>query len=108
MKLGRRARYILAPAAQEDLVAIHDYYREEAGYRVARKMLAEFVAAFRLIARSPGIGHKREDLAESRPFLFWTMRDFLIVYRSGTTPLEIVMIVHGSRDVARVISRSSF
>jgi plasmid stabilization system protein ParE len=101
----RRARYILAPTAQEDLVAIRDYYLNEAGFRMARQMLAEFVNAFRTIARHPGIGHRREDLAESRPVLFWPMRDYLIVYRFGTHPVEIVMIAHGSRDVARVISR---
>jgi plasmid stabilization system protein ParE len=104
MKRGR-ARYILAPAAQEDLVAIRDYHLEEAGHRIARQMLVEFVEAFRTIARNPGIGHRREDLAESRPVLFWPMRDYLIVYRSGTNPVEIVMIVHGRRDVTRIIAR---
>ena len=74
MTARRRARYILAPAAQEDLVAIRDYYLEQAGDRIARHLLVEFVAAFRLIARNPGIGHKREDLAESRSVLFWPMR----------------------------------
>jgi plasmid stabilization system protein ParE len=101
----RRARYILAPAAQEDLVAIRDYYLKAAGFRIARQMLVEFVEAFRTIARNPGIGHRREDLAESRPVLFWSVRDYLIVYRSGTNPVEIVTIAHGNRDVARIISR---
>ena len=36
------SRYILAPAAQEDLVAIRDYYLKEAGYRIARQMLVAF------------------------------------------------------------------
>ena len=48
--------YILAPTAQEDLVAIRDYYQKEASYRIARQMLAEFVDAFRTIAKTPGIG----------------------------------------------------
>ncbi len=53
------SRYILAPAAQEDLVAIQDYYLREVGYKIARQMLVDFVQAFQSIARSPGIGHKR-------------------------------------------------
>ena len=97
-------RYVLAPAAQEDLVAIRDYYPEEAGYRIARQMLAEFVKAFQTIARAPGVGHKREDLAGARPVLFWPVRDYLIVYRSAK-PVEIVTIVRGSRDVAVVLKR---
>ena len=76
------SRYILAPAAQEDLVAIRDYYAEEAGHRIARQMLVELTKAFQTIAHTPGIGHKREDLAGDRPVVFWPMRDYLIVYCS--------------------------
>lgn len=98
-------RYILAPAAQEDLVAIRDYYLKEASYRIARQMLVEFVQAFQAIAHSPGIGHKREDLAGDRPVLFWPMRDHLIIYRSATKPVEIVTIAHASRDIAVILKR---
>jgi len=79
--------YFLAPTAQEDLVAIRDYYLKEAGVRVARQMLVDFVEAFRLISRVPGIGHKREDLAADRPVLFWPMREYLIVYRAASDPV---------------------
>ena len=99
------SRYILAPAAQEDLVAIRDYYLKEAGDRTARQMLVEFAKAFQTIARTPGIGHSREDLAGDRPVLFWPMRDYLIVYRAATNPVEIVTIVRGSRDVAVILKR---
>jgi toxin ParE1/3/4 len=99
------SRYILARAAQEDLVAIRDYYLSEAGHRVARQMLVEFTTAFQAIARTPGIGHLRQDLAGELPVLFWPMRDYLIVYRAATKPLEIVTIVRGSRDVAVILRR---
>jgi len=97
--------YILIPVAQEDLADIRDYYLEEGGYRVARQMLVEFVETFRFLARTPGAGHKREDLAEDRPILFWPMRDFLILYRTGTSPLEIITIARGSQDLPKVIGR---
>jgi hypothetical protein len=32
-------------------------------------MLVEFVEAFRLLAKNPGAGHTRKDLAEDRPIL---------------------------------------
>jgi toxin ParE1/3/4 len=99
------SRYVLAPAAQEDMVAIRDYYLREAGYRIARQMLVEFTKAFQTIARTPGIGHQREDLAGDRSVLFWSMRDYLIVYRAATKPVEIVTIVRGSRDVAVILRR---
>jgi plasmid stabilization system protein ParE len=97
--------YILAPTAQEDLLAIRDYYLREAGYRIARHMVVEFIEAFRAIARNPNIGHKRDDLAENRSVLFWGIRDYLIIYRAGTKPVEIVSIARGSRDVARIIEQ---
>ena len=99
------SRYILAPFAQEDLVNIRDYYLEEAGSRVARQMLAEFVEAFRFLARNPRIGHPRNDLAGDRPVLFWRVREYLVVYKAETKPLEIVTIVRGSRDIPNVIGK---
>ncbi|MBV9085610.1 MAG: type II toxin-antitoxin system RelE/ParE family toxin [Acidobacteriaceae bacterium] len=62
-------------------------------------MLVEFVEAFRSIARNPGIGHKRQDLVEDRPILFWPVRDYLIAYHADAKPVQIITIVHGSRDV---------
>jgi len=52
------------------------------------------------LARTPGIGHSREELAdkETRFFLVYS---YLIVYRSGTKPLQIIRVLHASRDVPR-------
>jgi toxin ParE1/3/4 len=97
--------YILMPAAKTDLVDIRDYYLEQGGYRVARQMIVEFVEEFRFLARTPGAGHVRQDLAEERPILFWPMRDFLILYKPATKPLEILSIFRGSRDVPALIRR---
>ena len=97
--------HVLQPVAQEDLADIRDYYLQEAGHRVARQMLVEFVEAFRFLARTPGAGHKREDLAEDRPILFWPMRDYMILYKPGTNPLEIITIARGSQDIPRIIGR---
>ena len=97
--------YILTPTAQDDLTNIRDYYLEEAGYRIARQMLVEFVEAFRFLARTPGAGHKREDLAEDRPVLFWQMRNYLILYKLGSAPLQIVSIVRGSQDIPTLLGR---
>lgn len=99
------SRYVLMPTAQEDLADIRDHYLEEAGYRVARQMIVEFVEAFRFLARTPGAGHKREDLAEDRPILFWPMRNYLILYKSNTNPLQIVTVVRGSQDMPKLIIR---
>jgi toxin ParE1/3/4 len=98
-------RYVLMPMARDDIADIRDYYLEEAGYRVARQIVLEFVDAFRFLARTPGAGHVRQDLAEDRPILFWPMRDYLILYKPATNPLEILAIFRGSRDIPRLIGR---
>ena len=97
--------YILTPIAQEDLVAIRDYYLEEAGAHVARQMLVEFIQAFRFIRGTPGAGHKREDLAEDRSVLFWRMRDFLIIYKRDAYPIQVVTIARGTRDIPTLIKK---
>lgn|SRR5690348_9617735 len=101
------SRYVLTDTAQRDLADIRDYYLGTAGARVARKLLVEFVEAFRFLARNPGAGHTREDLAGPRPVRFWAMRDYLIVY-ADVRPLEIMTIARGSRDLAALLeSRES-
>jgi toxin ParE1/3/4 len=97
--------YVLLPAAKEDLAEIRDFYLEQAGYRVARQMVVEFQESFRFLARTPGAGHGRPDLADHRPILFWPMRDYLILYNPSTKPLEILSIFRGSRDLPVLIGR---
>jgi plasmid stabilization system protein ParE len=101
------SRYILSRIAQQDLVEIRDYYFQRGSPRAARKMLVEFVGAFRSIGKRPGMGHERKDLAEHRPVLFWPVRDYLIIYRADRKPIEIVTVVPGSPDVPAVLERVS-
>ena len=46
----------------------------------------------------------RNDLdAADRSHRFWPVRDFLIIYHPETSPLEIVRILRGSRDIPSLI-----
>jgi antitoxin ParD1/3/4/toxin ParE1/3/4 len=56
----------------------------------------------RKLARTPGIGHFREDLADRRQ-RFFLVYSYLIVYRPETKPLHIVRVVHGARDVQALL-----
>ena len=55
-------------------------------------------------------GQVRKELT-SRPVRFWTVQRFpnyLIVYRPDARPLQIIRILHGMRDLNRLlISRRS-
>ena len=99
------SRYSLSLLAQQDLVEIRDYYLRTRGASAARKVLVEFAKTFRSLAKTPGIGHTREELADRRPVLFWPLRNYVIVYRASPKLIEIVTIAHGSRDIPAVFKR---
>ena len=52
----------------------------------------------RLIADRLGISHVRTDLADDT-VRFWPVFSYLIVCRSDTSPVQIVRVLHGKRDV---------
>jgi antitoxin ParD1/3/4/toxin ParE1/3/4 len=49
---------------------------------------------FRL-AKDPGIGHWREELADKR-HKFLLVYSYLIVYRHETKPLQVIRILHAA------------
>jgi plasmid stabilization system protein ParE len=73
------ASYLLSPEAREDLHDIRAYLVGKGGKRLARHVLQEISAAFRLLASRPEAGHLREDLTPL-PVKFWSVFSYLIVY----------------------------
>jgi plasmid stabilization system protein ParE len=83
------ASYLLSPEAREDLRYIRAYLVGKGGKRLARRVLQEVGAAFRLLALRPEAGHPREDLTPL-PVKFWSVFSYLIVYDSATRSIAIV------------------
>jgi antitoxin ParD1/3/4/toxin ParE1/3/4 len=54
------------------------------------------------LAKRPFMGHRRTGWT-SAPVRFWAVRSFVIIYRPDSKPLQVVRIIHGARDVPRVI-----
>ena len=50
----------------------------------------------------PGGGHWRKDLTDE-PVKFFPIYSYLIVYRPETSPLQVVAILHGRRDVEELL-----
>ena len=94
--------YILSQEARNDLREIKSYIAAD-NLEAARRMIAEFRRAFRALARMPGMGHTRLDVT-ARPLRFWPVGSYLIIYQPRTRPLEIVAVLHGRRNVARILS----
>ena len=97
-------RYLLTNAVKADLTAIRRYITREAGVRVAKSTLTKIRDAFVFLGNTPGAGHNREDLTDDT-VKFWSVYSYLVVYDPATRPIEILRVVHGSRDVADIILR---
>jgi len=93
--------FALSPEADEDVWSIWLYLAREAGVSVANHVEGELFEAFQTLARSPGIGHRRADLT-SHPVFFFAVHQYMIVYRK-TAPLEVAAVIHGKRDVSRIL-----
>ena len=96
--------YLVSPGARQDLNDIWDYIAADsidAADRFADKLHENIVA----LARTPGMGHRREDLAEAPFILFWPVGNYLVLYRVQGDRVEIAAVVHGNRDIPSFIRR---
>jgi antitoxin ParD1/3/4/toxin ParE1/3/4 len=98
-----KRRYTLAPEAARDLVEIWRYVKKQSGQETADRVESVIRSKLAYLAEFPGAGHWRRDLT-SADVRFFAVYSYLIVYRPESKPLEIVSILHGSRDVAGILS----
>ncbi len=96
--------YELTTEAQYDLDAIAEYIAIEASVERAIRVLAEFRDAFRKLADMPGMGHFREDLLDQR-YKFWSVYSYVIAYRWEVSPIQIIAVVHGARNLDAFFGR---
>jgi toxin ParE1/3/4 len=97
-------RYLLTDEAKEDIADIRKYLKREAGLRVAQSTVKKIRDAIVFLSRTPGAGHLREDLTDEA-IKFWPVFSYLIVYNPAARPIEILRIIHGSREVAAILSQ---
>ena len=90
-------RFVLTPLAEQDLNEIWEYIGGDST-ESANRALGKIEAAIYRLTENPGLGHLREDLADRR-HRFYLVYSYLIVYRVGTDPLQIIRVLHAARDV---------
>ncbi|MCX6613312.1 MAG: type II toxin-antitoxin system RelE/ParE family toxin [Acidobacteria bacterium] len=93
--------FVLTPRAEQDIGDIWDYIAED-NVDAADRVLTALEKAIRRLAKTPGIGHFREDLADRR-HRFFLVYSYLIVYRYETKPLQIIRVLHAARDVQSIL-----
>jgi len=96
------ARYVLAPEAALDLVQIWRYLKKHSSVAVADRVESVIRDKIVFLARTPGAGHWNENLTDEA-VKFFPVYSYLIVYRPETKPLQVVSILHGHRNVKRIL-----
>ena len=95
------SRFVLTPAAQDDIVRILTYIELES-QPASTRVLDALEKAMQRLADHPEIGHARPDLTR-HDVRFWSVFSYLVIYRSNTVPLEIIRVLHGKRNIRRVM-----
>jgi toxin ParE1/3/4 len=99
------SRYVLSVAAQNDIDDIIDHLLENASIEIAAKANDHLEEALSQITTHPEIGHQRKDLA-SEPLRFWQVDSYLILYCAEVSPIAVVRILHGKRDIKALLNES--
>ena len=96
-------RYVFTPEAAHDLDDIWEYIALDS-IDAADRVITEIRHACKRLSQSPGIGHAREDIT-MRPVKFWGVFSYLIVYDPASSPLVILAVLHGARDVESLLTQ---
>src|SRR5437763_106286 len=98
--------YLFTPLAKADVFDIWSYIAEDSESAADRvEQAIHDTCAF--LAEGPMGGHTRPDLT-TRPLRFWTLKrypNYTVVYRPETAPLQIVAVLHGKRNIRRMLNQ---
>jgi toxin ParE1/3/4 len=91
-------RYRISEAARADVDAIWLYIAEQGSLDTADQLIDTVTERFPLLAANPGMGRERNECAPGlRSF---PVGDYLIFYRRAEGHIDIVRVLHGSRDLS--------
>ena len=89
----------ISPRASSDLIEIWGYIADDSVAN-ADAFIDKLYQAIQVLARQPGSGRHREELApgiQSFPF-----GHYIIFYRVVAGAVEIVRVLHGARDIENI------
>jgi len=98
--------YVFTPLAKADIFAIWTYIADHNQDAADRVQQAIFDACA-FLAEAPMRGHYRPDLT-ARPLRFWTLSrysNYNIVYQPEKVPLQILAVMHGMRNIRRILKQ---
>lgn len=89
-------RLLTTPRAARDILEIGSHIAQDSG-RAADRLLRSIDAKLKLLARSPKLGRRREELApDLRSF---PVAPYVVFYRHIHGGVQIIRVLHGARDI---------
>src|ERR1700720_5038259 len=98
--------YVLTSLAKADIFDIWSYIADDSEDAADRVEQAIYNACA-FAAEAPMRGHSRPDLT-TRALRFWTLTrypTYTVVYRPETAPLQVVAVLHGKRNIQRILKQ---
>ena len=103
------ARYVIRPKADQDLNDQAHYLATQANPSVGHNFLLAAHETFSLLATQPNMGWhsrlKNPALASLRVFRVSGFEKLLVLYRSRPDGVEILRVLHASRDLEAFLRR---
>jgi antitoxin ParD1/3/4 len=102
------APFQFTPQAAEDLDGIWWFIARDSR-EAADRVEAEMIITCRRLAKHPLMGTMRLDITPL-PVRFWTVTRFpnyVIVYRPGTVPLQVIAVLHGKQELKETLAKRS-
>lgn len=87
--------------AEDDLLLIHSYIAQYSP-RAAERFVTHLHETCVHLSEMPGMGVRRDELRQG--LRQWVVSDYLILYRIDDTGIQVVRLVHGRRDLTKLVS----
>ena len=94
-------RLKVTDTAQDDLLEIWSFIAKE-NLAAADTLLAAFAEQFDRLLRFPEIGRDRSELKIHLRGV--SVKDYIIFYQLTNRYIEIVRVLHGARDIRRILA----
>jgi plasmid stabilization system protein ParE len=103
------SKVVFSKAARSDRREITAYTVRRFGVDQARQLRQSFQSKISALARTPMMGHRREELdPPGRSFRYLTvMKSFIVVYEPADDGIRVVRLLHGARNLARELARDA-
>jgi toxin ParE1/3/4 len=101
--------FTVRPLAWREVNAHVDYLEEHAGPGVAERFFDQLILSFQALSEMPGMGmrcrFRKPSLSRLRRWPVNGFENWLVFYQPKRDGVEIVHVLHGSRDIEALLDQ---